>query len=195
MSCAGLANGILKTCDGVKRVGGNKNYFYLGNGDELTSYTQDGTTKDIEVLTLGASKYLYKFEGLEYLNACGQELEKGTIVNQYKHYVDFVILTSTSLEHERVESLLASKNLYAIVPGADERFEVLGLDVTGGSASNPMAVLEAETATYDSGKALNERTHFVVRLSGKCQGTSRFIVDATTPTYDATKTYLDGLLS
>lgn len=195
MSCATLAAGHTHACEAQERVGGLLPYFYLGNQTDLTGYTLNGTSFDVTALTLDTGKKLYKVEGVQWMNAMSIEMQKGTVVNQYKHNLDFVLMSYKGTEHNALIDLLRAKNLFAIVPGADKRFEIIGLDFSSGDAASPVAVLEAETATNDSGKGLNERTHWAVRLSGMSQDITRFFNEGTAPyTFADNKAYLDALL-
>lgn len=171
MSCGSLTAGLTITCAALERVGGIKKKVWIGNLDDIASYTI--STNVITAITMTASKYFYAFVGNKDKNSTAVELQVGETVNAFKQIVNLVLYTSTSAEEVTIENLCRAKNLVVIVEANDGQFEVYGLDVNAGSASYPYGGLSVETATKNSGVLINERQHWTVSLSGITRNSDR----------------------
>lgn len=194
-TCASLNTDFAPTCAALKRPGGIGSFVYVANLADIDAYTVDGTSKDIESITLLAGKTLYKIEGKKAKNSTSVELSKGEALNTWMQKLNLVLYSNTSLLNQHIETLANAEDLVFFVPEQGGYITVWGLDVNSGAVGEPWGGLNAESSTEESGTETNSRKPTAMTFSGELRNKERFFNIDSTPTYTSNIAYLEALLS
>lgn len=194
-TCASLNTDFAPTCAALKRVGGAGSFVYVANLADIDAYTVDGTSKDIESITLLAGKTLYKVEGKKGKNSTSVELSKGDALNTWMQKLNLVLYSNTSLLNQHIETLANAEDLVFFVPDPGGFITVWGLDINSGAVGDPWGGLNAETGIEESGTEINGRKPMAMTFSGEMRNKERFFNIDSTPTYTSNIAYLEALLS
>lgn len=197
-SCANLTGGLDPSCDALKRVGGLTKRVWLGQLSQLDSYTVNGTTLDIESLSLclnGSIPYtLYKFIGRKLKNSKTEEVVVGENINTINQILNLVLYHNTSLEKKKIEDLINAEDVFAIVETNSGILEVYGIDTRGSQSSDdPIGGLNCSAGTGGTGVLLNDSTAFTITLSGEHRVISRNFNITESATLTQNIAYLDNI--
>jgi hypothetical protein len=172
--CTNTLSAIQASCDALKRQGGIDSRIWLGSIADIASVTLDANGQ-IDTFTLGASKFIYPYQGKKLTNNAQAELtvsENGP--STFTHTVNATLFPVTGAQMKSVENLLlAGGPMFAIIErkgtgsASNNGFEIYGL------SWNPFKeAIETEdgllpsAGTYQTGTALTDSTGTVIALSG-----------------------------
>lgn len=193
-TCASLNADFAPSCAALKRVGGVGSFIYVANLADIDSYTVDGTSKDIETITMVATKTLWKIEGKKGKNSTSVELNVGEALNTWMQKLNIVLYSNTSLLNQTIETLANAEDLVFFVPDPGGYITVWGLDINAGAVGDPWGGLNAEAGIEESGTEINGRRPMAMTFSGELRNKERYFNIDTTPTYTSNIAYLEGLL-
>lgn len=193
-TCASLNVDFAPTCAALKRAGGVGSFVYVANLGDIDAYTVDATTKDIETITMVATKTLYKVEGKKMKNSTSVELQKGENFNTWLQKLNIAFFGNTSLLNQHMETYAQAEDLVFFVPDPGGYITIWGLDVNSGGVGDPWGGLNAETAVEESGTEINGRTPLLMTFSGELRNKERYFNIDSSPSYTANIAYLDALL-
>jgi streptogramin lyase len=140
MSCSLITAGILASCDkqipGIKRV-------YLGNFDEVSSYTLDANNV-VTAIAMSPTKKFQIFEFAKETGSAGSTVNSD-VPNGLLSYTHTVTLQFTKLEQSKRNkiALMALANLVAIVETNDGKYWLFG-------RTNGLQLSEGSSATGTS---------------------------------------------
>lgn len=193
MSCGTLANGLDPNCDGLQRPGGNDKRVWIGQRADITGYTVDNTTHDVETITMAANKLLYKFIGQQLEHVTENQIQKGKNFNSIKQIVNLVLYPFTTLERETMMNLINAEDLVVFVQNMAGQIEVFGLEIAGSTTSYIVGGLNAESGGNSSGATLQDDTSFKIALSGDFRNLPPIFNINTSPSLATNIAYLDAL--
>lgn len=156
MSCSLITSGILATCDkqvpGIKRV-------YLGNYDEVGTYTLDNLTGAVTAITMTGSP-VGTFKVFEFAKETGSagSTVNSDVPNGLLSFTPTITLQFTKLEQSKRNTiaLMALANLVAIVETNDGKYWLFGKD-------NGLQISEGTSAT---GTANTDFSGYNLTLTG-----------------------------
>ncbi len=125
-SCVTLAN-LAASCDAIKKVGGVKSRFYIGQKPDIASLTF-GTNGEVTAMTLSAGKKLGKYDGMQFKNTASFETLPNENRNMFNQTFAGVLFYKTQAELEAIEKLLVSDRLFAIIETEAGQMKVYGID-------------------------------------------------------------------
>lgn len=193
-TCASLNVDFAPSCNALKRAGGVGSFIYVANLGDIDAYTFDATSKDIETITMVATKTLYKIEGKKFKNSTSVELSVGENFRTFMQKLNVAFYSNTSLLNQAIETFAQAEDLVFFVPDPGGYITVWGLDVNAGGVGDPWGGLTAESGTEESGVELNGRTAFNMTFSGEMRNKERFFNIDASPSYTANIAYLEALL-
>lgn len=185
--CVQLLDSLDPSCLALKKVGGLNKRVWAGQLSQLTSYSQDSTTKDITSLTMGAcasiAYLLKKFVGKKYKHNGTYELVAGENVNTITQSIILVLYHFTSRDKEKIEQLINAEDLFFAIENNAGQIEFWGIEHG----------LNASAGSGGTGTLLNDPTAFTITLSGEQSGLSRIFNVGPTATLAQNIAYLDSI--
>lgn len=197
-SCVSLTVGLVPSCEALNKPGGLAPTVYVGQLSTLDSYTTNGTTLDVETLTMcmnGTVPYtLKKFKGQKLKHSKTEEVIPGENFNAINQILNLVLYHFSSLDKAAIESLLNVKDAFVIVQNNAQQMEIYGLDVTTElSSDNPLGGLKVTAGSGSTGVLLQDSTAFTITLSGEHRIISRIFRTGESSTLAQDLAYLDGI--
>lgn len=196
--CDNLTIGLDPSCEALKKLGGLAKRVFIGQLSQLSEYTVNETTLDIEALVMDDStspvSTLKKFIGRKLKHSTTTPLEVGENINVFNQTVALVLYAKTSLEKSAIEALSNAEDVFAIVEEMGGDLVVYGIDTQGSaSSSDPLGGLNASAGEGGSGVLLNDSTAYTLTLSGQHRIMSRNFNITPTATLAQNIAYLDAI--
>ena len=185
--CVTLLDSLDPTCSALKKLGGVNKRVYIGQLSQLSSYSQDPTTKDITTITMGAcgstAYMLKKFVGKKFKHNGTYEVVVGENVNTVNQSAILVLYHFTSRDKEKIEQLINAEDLFLIMENNAGQVEVWGIELG----------LNTSAGSGGTGALLNDPTAFTITLSGEQSTLSRIFNVGPTSTLAQNLAYLDAI--
>jgi hypothetical protein len=191
-SCVQLVN-LEASCDAVKKVGGIKSRFYIGQKPDIATCTF-GTHGEITALTLASGKFLNRFEGVQYKNTGSFETIVNETRNLFNQTFTGILFYHTQTDLEAIEKILISDRLFVIAETESGEFKAYGIDKNPFNAADlgKNRGLNVSAGTGSDGVVLADNTGVTITLVGELYNPVKMFKPASTLAEN--ETYLNGLL-
>ena len=178
-SCFNLTN-VAATCAAVKKVGGVKARFWIGQKPDIQSITF-GTNKEITAMTLTSGKKLGRYEGMQFKNSAGFETAPAENRNLFTQTVTGILFYSTQAELEAINQLLVGDRYFAIIETEAGQLKAYGIDDNPFVAADlgPQRGLNISAGTGSEGVVMADSTGVTVTMSGLMYNPTKLYKPAT----------------
>lgn len=178
-SCYSLTN-LAASCDAVKKVGGVKSRFWIGQKPDIASLTF-GTNGEVTAMTLTGGKKLGKFEGMQFKNTAGTETTPNETRNLFNQTFTGILFYKTQAELEAIETLLIGDRYFVIYETEAGQLKVKGIDKNPFLATDLGANrgLNISAGTGSEGTVLADTTGVTVTMTGEMYNFDKLYKPAT----------------
>jgi len=178
-SCVSLVN-LAASCDAVKKVGGVKSRFYIGQKPDIASLTF-GTNGEITAMTLSAGKKLGKFDGVQFKNTAMFETIANETRNLFNQTFTGILYYKTQAELESIEKLLVSNRMFAIIETEAGQLKAYGIDQNPYNAADlgPERGLNITAGSGSEGVVLADTTGVTCTMAGEMYNPTKLYKPAT----------------
>lgn len=185
--CGAITAGNAPACD-APIVGGTNEIMLLMNFNEIASYTENGTTKVIEDITMATTKRAWEFQGQLLSNEPKYSLVGKKYNNLYKHEIKFLCFDVSPAAKLNLEKMAKGRLTAVIQYNYKGILEDSAYDVYGKEAGLYVTALERNPNDPDNQGAI------VVTLSSRDESLeSRMPVSFFDTDYATTKALVDSL--
>jgi len=178
-SCYTLTN-LAASCDAVKKVGGVKSRFWIGQKPDLATLTF-GTNGEVLTMTLKAGKKLGKFDGMQFKNTASTETVPNETRNMFNQTFTGVLFYKTQAELEAIEKLLISDRLFVLYETEAGQIKVKGIDQNPFNAADLGANrgMNITAGSGGDGTVLADSTGVTVTMVGEMYNFDKLYKPAT----------------
>ena len=178
-SCYSLTN-LAASCDAVKKVGGVKSRFWIGQKPDIASLTF-GTNGEVLTMTLKAGKKLGQFEGMQFKNTSSSETTPNETRNLFNQTFTGVLFYKTQAELEAIETLLVGDRYFVIYETEAGQLKVKGIDKNPFNAADlgENRGLNISAGTGSDGTVLADTTGVTVTMVGEMYNFDKLYKPAT----------------
>lgn len=178
-SCYSLTN-LAASCDAVKKVGGVKSRFWIGQKPDIASLTF-GTNGEVLTMTLKAGKKLGQFDGVQFKNTAGTETTPNETRNLFNQTFTGILFYKTQAELEAIETLLIGDRYFVIYETEAGQLKVKGIDKNPFLATDLGANrgLNISAGTGSEGTVLADTTGVTVTMTGEMYNFDKLYKPAT----------------
>jgi hypothetical protein len=166
-SCFNLTN-LAATCAAVKKVGGVKARFWIGQKPDIDTLTF-GSNGEITAMTLLAGKKLGRYEGTQFKNTAQFETTANENRNLFPHSVTGILYYSTQAELKAIEELLVGDRYFAIIETEAGQLKAYGIDQNPFNSADkgPLRGMNISAGTGTEGVVLADDTGVTVTMTGE----------------------------
>ncbi len=164
MGCS-LTVGIQATCIDTKQIGGLRKTMYIGNTDDVESFSVDGSGY-VTAINLYIGKTLYEFISKKLSNSAGFDVQVGAGASVVTHSTAMKLFISTPEQYATLEELSTSE-IFVIAEDNNGNWKLYGW-------KNGLIV---EGLTESSGITFNDDTTLNVRFVGGELTLPKFILN------------------
>lgn len=178
-SCYSLTN-LAASCDAVKKVGGVKSRFWIGQKPDIASLTF-GTNGEVTAMTLKAGKKLGQFEGMQFKNTGSTETTPNETRNLFNQTFTGVLFYKTQAELEAIETLLIGDRYFVIYETEAGQLKVKGIDKNPFNSADlgENRGLNISAGTGSDGTVLADTTGVTVTMVGEMYNFDKLYKPAT----------------
>ena len=185
--CNDILLGSNPSCAAIKKPGGVKKRIWIGLKSEISGYTRNGGTDDIETISMamnGSIPYTLKkfISKRDKINVQFPAVIGENVVT-YNHQVSTPVFYSTTQELNNLEVLMSSEEVFVIVEGNDEKLMVLGIKEG----------MKASAGEGGLGVLVNDNTAYNITLAGEQTELPKYFNISTSATLAQNIAYLDAI--
>jgi hypothetical protein len=165
-SCFNLTN-LAATCDAVKKVGGVKHRFWIGQKPDIDTLTF-GSNGEITAMTLLSGKKLGRFEGMQFKNTAQFETTANENRNTFSHSFTGILYYKSATELVSIERLLVGDRYFALIETEAGQIKAYGIDLNPFNAADkgPLRGLNISAGTGSEGVQLADDTGVTITMTG-----------------------------
>lgn len=178
-SCYTLTN-LTASCDAVKKVGGVKAKFWIGQKPDIATATF-GANGEVLTMTLTGGKKLSYFEGVQYKNTGSTETVPNETRNMFNQTFTGVLFYKTQAELAAIEALLVGDRYFVVYETEAGQLKVKGIDVNPFNAADlgPNRGLNITAGAGGDGVVLADSTGVTVTMVGEMYNYDKLYKPAT----------------
>lgn len=125
-SCYVLTN-LAASCDAVKKVGGVKSRFWVGQKPDIATLTF-GSDGQVLTMTLTGGKKLGRFDGMQFKNSASFETSANENRNLFNQTFTGILFYKTDAERKAIETLLIGDRYFVLIETESGQIKAYGLD-------------------------------------------------------------------
>jgi hypothetical protein len=178
-SCFNLTN-LAATCDAVKKVGGVKSRFWIGQKPDIASLTF-GSNGEVTAMTLTGGKKLGRYEGVQFKNTAQFDVVPGENRNMFTQTFTGILFYKTQIELEHIEKLFTADRMFVIVETEAGQLKAYGIDQNPYKAADlgPERGLNISAGTGSEGVLLADTTGVTVTMAADFYNPTKLYKPAT----------------